>query len=845
MNLEYPWDVQKIKFKNIQVFRSHQKEKYILIGNHTLSQQFCILHLNILKGPDLYQKELKQYIYEEERQFETLEDAKQYLNKYNLTYLYTVSGIIGFIKLVQGYYVMFIKRRKSIAKLGKHKIFTIEERSIVELFDGPYSQIESKYKKLLQDYDLEIGFYSSYTYDATSSLSKNIIPSEDVQNKNQKYHQIGQYRNLFMWNHYLLAEFDKIIKDKRWVIPIIHGYCEQSTIKTVANYFSITLLARRSTKHAGARYLTRGINEQGYVANFVETEQIVIELDKSTCQRPACSSFIQIRGSAPVYWYQEPKMYLFKLPIKIHQSDPYLYATKKHFCDLISSYGRQIYMVNLVKQNEHNKREQVLAEEYFSAINNVKDEMQSQTEIEIGYLGFDMKAQLKQDKEEFVNKCYSLAYYCIMKTGVFLFVKEPKCNENVIIEIQNGVVRSNCVDCLDRTNTFQQLIGEMALGIQLAKINQSSLKFNLLLLNESILQEFREMYEQLGDFVSQQYGSSLAHKQNIGQKSKRIELFTSLKRHYNNNIEDPQKQNQIDLFLGIHRPSPDGPFIGERITIFLFPDTKYLQQYTQHKQWWVNPYLEFQQKSLIDEISRRCKEACQQAKKDQKMKIERKQTIFNFDIIEKMKHKANQKLKGKNVFILSSPYTKVREKPPNYVSKPFNLEEKLKKPYYDVIQIYEAEEEGDSPCDSHHSSPKLNSQNLKTRFSLLKGNEILEIEKYTRIKTFDELTDEANQIRKYLKYNLSSDDEEKLRNNLKRYLNGEQPKEQVALIDKNQDIQKQYSEVQKSIANSETVQDISIQQTKKIPVEQKSVKFLESLLKKNFAQSQKLKINKI
>ncbi|CAD8126962.1 unnamed protein product [Paramecium sonneborni] len=834
MNLEYPWDVQKIKFKNIQVFRSHQKDKYILIGNHTLTQQFCILYLNILKGPDLYQKELKQYIYEEERSFESLEDAKQYLNKYNLTYLYTVSGIIGFIKFVC----------KSIAKLGKHKIFTIEERSIVELFDGQYSQVESKYKKLFQDYDLEIGFYSSYTYDVTSSLSKNIIPSEDVQNKNQKYHQIGQYRNLFMWNHYLLTEFDKIIKDKRWVIPIIHGYCEQSTIKTVANYFSITLLARRSIKHAGARYLTRGINEQGYVANFVETEQIVIELDKSTCQRPACSSFIQIRGSAPVYWYQEPKMYLFKLPIKIHQSDPYLYATKKHICDLISSYGRSIYMVNLVKQNEHNKREQVLAEEYFAAINTVKEEMQNQTEIELGYLGFDMKAQLKQDKEEFVNKCYSLAYYCIMKTGVFLFVKEPKCNENVIIEIQNGVVRSNCVDCLDRTNAFQQLIGEMALGIQLAKINQSSLKFNLLLLNESILQEFREMYEQLGDFVSQQYGSSLAHKQNIGQKSKRIELFTSLKRHYNNNIEDPQKQYQIDLFLGINRPTP-GPFIEEQMNIWLFPDTKYLQQYTQHKQWWVNPYLEFQQKSLIDEISRRCKEACQQAKKDLKTKIERKQTIFNFDIIEKMKYKTNQKLKGKNVFILSSPYTKVREKPQNYISKPFNLEEKLKKPYYDVILIYETDQKNDSSCESNQSSPKMNFQNQKTRFSLLKGDEILEIQQYTRIKSFEELTDEANQIRKYLKYNLSSDDEEKLRNNLKRYLNGEQPKESVVPIDKNPDIQKQYNEVKQSIVHSEIVQGVSIQQTKKIPVEQKSVKFLESLLKKNFAQSQKLKINKI
>lgn len=29
-----------------------------------------------------------------------------------------------------------------------------------------------------------------------------------------------------MWNHYILTEFDTIIKDKRWILPIIHGYCE-------------------------------------------------------------------------------------------------------------------------------------------------------------------------------------------------------------------------------------------------------------------------------------------------------------------------------------------------------------------------------------------------------------------------------------------------------------------------------------------------------------------------------------------------------------------------------------------------------------------------------------------
>lgn len=34
------------------------------------------------------------------------------------------------------------------------------------------------------------------------------------------------------------------------------------------------------------------------------------------------------------------------------------------------------------------------------------------------------------------------------------------------IDFQKGVIRSNCIDCLDRTNVFQQLVGEVALTLQ-------------------------------------------------------------------------------------------------------------------------------------------------------------------------------------------------------------------------------------------------------------------------------------------------------------------------------------------------------------------------------------------
>ena len=35
------------------------------------------------------------------------------------------------------------------------------------------------------------------------------------------------------------------------------------------------VIARRSRHYAGTRYLRRGINHEGYVANWVEVEQIV------------------------------------------------------------------------------------------------------------------------------------------------------------------------------------------------------------------------------------------------------------------------------------------------------------------------------------------------------------------------------------------------------------------------------------------------------------------------------------------------------------------------------------------------------------------------------------------
>jgi hypothetical protein len=70
----------------------------------------------------------------------------------------------------------------------------------------------------------------------------------------------------------------------------------------------LTLISRRSRFRAGTRYFRRGIDLEGHVANFNETEQILLleghptSVPISHDNYAAKFSFVQIRGSIPVFW---------------------------------------------------------------------------------------------------------------------------------------------------------------------------------------------------------------------------------------------------------------------------------------------------------------------------------------------------------------------------------------------------------------------------------------------------------------------------------------------------------------------------------------------------------------
>lgn len=62
-----------------------------------------------------------------------------------------------------------------------------------------------------------------------------------------------------------------------WILYITQGFVDQSNVNVFGRSVYVTLIARRSCKYAGTRFLKRGANFQGDVANEVETEQMVYD----------------------------------------------------------------------------------------------------------------------------------------------------------------------------------------------------------------------------------------------------------------------------------------------------------------------------------------------------------------------------------------------------------------------------------------------------------------------------------------------------------------------------------------------------------------------------------------
>lgn len=139
-------------------------------------------------------------------------------------------------------------------------------------------------------------------------------------------HPLETFDERFVWNASLLAPLldfraglpaiDRDVLDEQsLIIPVIQGFCGSSPISTGSwsdgqpGLASLSMISRLSWKRAGARFRTRGIDDDGQVANFVETELIL-------ATEGVTMSYAQVRGSVPLFW-QQPNAGLGTLQQKV------------------------------------------------------------------------------------------------------------------------------------------------------------------------------------------------------------------------------------------------------------------------------------------------------------------------------------------------------------------------------------------------------------------------------------------------------------------------------------------------------------------------------------------------
>nr|CAH7715536.1 unnamed protein product [Callosobruchus chinensis] len=635
------------------------KSKYYLVGSNNTQTRFRVIKIDRMEAKDLvlYDDKVEYTAEEIQNLINMIEAGNRRSGGGGFSKVISTFGIVGFIKFLEGYYVILITKRRRVAVVGHHTIYKIEDTTMVYI---PHESVrilhpdETRYVKMFQNIDLASNFYYSYSYDLSHTLQYNLtspkrfVPNISLQDEdtdievnntdhlsssivsgssnleNPETQHFGvrtQPHKKFVWNMHLLRDALKAELHPDWLLYITHGFVGQSNISVFGRSVYVTLIARRSSRYAGTRFLKRGANFQGDVANEVETEQMVHDAGVSYFSQSRFTSFVQMRGSIPGHWKQEMGKMVAKPAITIDFYDPFAETAGAHFNELLKRYGAPIVILNLVKQSERKKQERLLSDELSSAVKYLNQFLP--VEHQIVYKTFDMARKNKGTNANVMRYLADIAKSAVTKVGIFHNKPRYHSQETSTVigqykndfgSLQTGIVRTNCVDCLDRTNTAQFAIGKCVLGYQLCALgvlDSPNLEFDT-----DCVRMLESLYEDHGDTLALQYGGSqLVHRIKTYRKtapwtSQGNDIMQTLSRYYSNTFSDSEKQNAINLFLGVFQPEESQPPIWEYTSDYYFHHKPIIFSLKSLTQWWDSGVL----KSLpfaYNDLTKACSELIQ------------------------------------------------------------------------------------------------------------------------------------------------------------------------------------------------------------------------------------------
>jgi hypothetical protein len=341
----------------------------------------------------------------------------------------------------------------------------------------------------------------------------------------------------FVWNSHLLREFTVRPEMKDYMIPLVHGFIfiKSSTIN--GKQFQFNLISRRSRHRAGVRYYMRGVDDDGSAANFVETEQLIL-------YNGNVSSFVQTRGSIPLHWSQRPSLKYKPKPQLDPAHNSQTASIQLHFDKQIVCYGQQM-VINLINQKG---AEKTLGDAFQYFIKTLKS-------LAVCYDAFDFHKECSKMQWQNLDKLINRLSPTQEEYGYYME------QSGTVTSRQTGVFRTNCIDCLDRTNVVQSMLASKSLAVQLQVFGIMSSGENIETKKE-FQRIFKNVWADNADYCAKQYAGTGALKTDFTRTGKRTPLgalkdgYNSAIRYYYNNFADGFRQDAIDLFLGNYTINP-------------------------------------------------------------------------------------------------------------------------------------------------------------------------------------------------------------------------------------------------------------------------------------------------
>lgn len=463
---------------------------------------------------------------------------------------------MGTIALSSSEYIILITGRELRTRILGHDIYQATDFKVLPLDNSHTTEhpAEAHLLALVHSHLATGVFWFCYTWDITRRLQAHWANAADDPKP-----LWATADDRFFWNKFLQARLiDLTVSNpdqdlSPYILPVMFGTFDIKHVAINGKPFTFGLISRRSRYRAGTRYFRRGIDEDGHVANFNETEQIVLydPIDGGPIPVPRQGeqhggiqlSYVQIRGSIPLFW-AEVNTLRYKPDLQIMDLPSAPAALRSHLGELVQIYGSQT-LVSLVDQKGHEKP---MKDAYDRA-------MATANVPEARYQWFDFHNECKGMRYERINNLIDVLQEDLSKKGYFYY--DPA--EPAPRRIQLGTVRTNCMDNLDRTNVVQTHLAKWTLNRQLREVGIIS-KEDAVENHPEFMTAFRHMWANHADSISFAYAGSGAMKTDFTRTGKRSQKgaledgYKSVTRYVKNNYFDGPRQDAFDLMTGAWTP---------------------------------------------------------------------------------------------------------------------------------------------------------------------------------------------------------------------------------------------------------------------------------------------------